>query len=105
LLMATALATTAIGDGNIEKAVDARQAHMDLYAFNLGLLGGMAKTQIDYDAQAASAAAANLAALSKLDQSRYWPKGSDNEALGDETDALPAIWAADSDISAKNQAL
>lgn len=103
LIAAGAIGTTAIGDGHADKAmlaaVDARQAQMSLYAFNIGLLGGMAKGDIEYDATAASAAASNLAALSKLDQSRLWPPGSDNAALGDDvTEALPAIWSADSKI-------
>lgn len=111
VLAAAVVATHAIGDeGQDEKAlkaaVEARQSQMTLYAFNIGLLGGMAKGEIDYDAEAASAAANNLAALSKLDQSRLWPQGSDNEALGtDVTEALPAIWAADSKVGEKAMAM
>ena len=103
LLTAGVLGTSAISESHVDKAtmaaVKARQAQMSLYAFNISLLGGMAKGEVEYDAAAASAAAGNLAALSKLDQSRLWPQGSDNEALGDDvTEALPAIWAADSKI-------
>jgi cytochrome c556 len=106
LMAAGVLGTSAISESHADKAVmaavKARQAQMDLYAFNIGLLGGMAKGEIEYDAAAASAAAGNLAALSKLDQSRLWPQGSDNAALGDETtEALPAIWSADSTIGQK----
>ena len=95
IALAASLATTAIGqdDRALKAAVDARQGLMDLYAFNLGLLGGMAKGDIAYDADAASKAAGNLAALSRLDGSRMWPPGSDNGALGDETAALAAIRA------------
>lgn len=103
LLTAGVLGTSAISDAHVDKAtmaaVKARQSQMTLYAFNISLLGGMAKGEIEYDAAAASAAASNLAALSKLDQSRLWPQGSDNAALGDDvTEALPAIWTADSKI-------
>ncbi|MDQ2088773.1 c-type cytochrome [Marimonas arenosa] len=91
-------------DPAVEAAIKARKAQMQLYAFNIGLLGGMAKDAIPYDADAASKAAANLAALSKLDQSRLWPQGSDNSALGEATAALPAIWAEGSDIMAKGMA-
>lgn len=110
VLTAGVLATSAIGDGHADKAVlaavKARQAQMTLYSFNLGLLGGMAKGNIDYDADAASAAARNLAALSQLDQSRLWPQGSDNAALGVETtEALPAIWEAGSTAGEKGMAL
>lgn len=81
---------------DIENAVKARKAQMQLYSFNLGLLGGMARGQIDYDADAAKAAASNLAALANLDQSRLWVPGSDTESFGDGTRALPKIWTADS---------
>lgn len=102
LTVAGIVATGAISDESadakaIQSAVKARQSLMTLNAFNVGLLGAMAKGEIEYDADAATAAAASLAALSEVDQSRMWPPGSDTESLGDEaTEALPAIWAADS---------
>jgi cytochrome c556 len=110
IVTAAVIATSALGDGHenkaIQAAVKARQSQMILYSFNLGLLGGMAKGDIEYDATAASAAASNLAALSQLDQSRLWPQGSDTEALGaDKTRALPAIWQADSTAGEKGMAL
>lgn len=111
LFVAVGIGSHAISDENhnakaIAAAVKARQSQMTLYSFNIGLLGGMAKGEIEYDADAASAAAANLAALSQLDQSRLWPMGSDNEALGkDATEALPAIWAPDSKVGEKAMAM
>ncbi|NNE53003.1 MAG: cytochrome c [Sulfitobacter sp.] len=110
LLAAAVIGTAAVSDGHankaIEAAVKARQAQMSLYAFNIGLLGDMAKGEIEYDAEAATKAASNLAALAQLDQSRLWPPGSDNAALGtDKTKALPAIWTADSTARAKGMAL
>lgn len=77
-------------------AVKARKSHMQLYGFNIGLLGGMAKGEIEYDAAAAKGAAENLAALSSLNQSRYWVPGTSNTELGEETRALPAIWESGS---------
>lgn len=85
-------AGSALADGHLDAAVKARKAHMQLYAFNLGQLGGMAKGEIDYDAAAAGAAAANLADLAAMNQARYWPEGSDNFAMGEETRTLPALW-------------
>lgn len=110
LIVAGIASTAAIGGSHADKAtlaaVKARQAQMQLYAFNLGLLGGMAKGEIAYDAAAASAAAANLAALTSLDQSRLWPQGSDNAALGDDvTEALPAIWESGSQVMTKGMTL
>ena len=95
---ATALTATA---QNINWAVDARKSVMVLRAHYMGLLGGMAKGQIEYDAAKASAAANSLHALSTIDQSRMWPQGSSTEELGDATRALPKIWESPDDFKAK----
>ncbi len=87
-----------------ERSVKARQALMQLYAHYLGTLGGMAKGSIDYDAEVAGKVAASLASLSVVDQSAMWPQGSDTEALGDKTAALPAIWTTFPAIMEKSQA-
>ena len=66
LAAASVIASAGLGLAQEEKknpVVEARQSLMHLYAFNLGLLGGMAKGEIEYDAEAAGAAASNLAAL------------------------------------------
>lgn len=88
----------------IEGAVKARKAHMQLYAFHLGTLGGMAKGEIDYDAEAASAAADALAALVQMPQGGYWLPGSDSDSI-EGTRALPAIWATDSKAGEAGQAM
>lgn len=96
LFAAGIISTNAIGGSHADKAIEAavksRQAQMTLYSFNLGLLGGMAKGEIEYNAEAAGAAAANMAALASMDQSRMWPPGSDAESFGDGTRAKLAIW-------------
>ena len=96
LLSAAMFVTTAsfaADDGPHDKAIKARQALMQLYSFNLGILSGMAKGKTDYNAEAASAAADNLLASVSMNQSAMWPPGSHN---GDEANlknrALPAIW-------------
>lgn len=73
-------------------AVKARQAHMQLYGFNLGALGAMAKGEVEYDAEAAQGFANNLAAVAALNQAAYWVPGTSNAELGEETRALPKIW-------------
>lgn len=105
-LSAAVIATPVVAQDQkaLEGAVKARQAQMTLYAFNLGLLGGMAKGQIEYDAGKAQAAASGLAALVTLDDSRMWLPGTDNAAM-ENTRALPAIWAEGSDVGAKVEAL
>ena len=95
-LISTLIAATAgmafAGSHGGNPAVKARKSHMQLYAHNLGILGAMAKGEAEYNADAASAAAGNLAALTKLNQMSYWTPGTSNADLGDETRALPALW-------------
>jgi len=108
LAAASVIASAGLGLAQEEKknpVVEARQSLMHLYAFNLGLLGGMAKGEIEYDAEAAGAAASNLAALAATDQTRIWAEGTDNATLGDSTEALPAIWENSDDFAAKRTAL
>lgn len=103
LLVASVVTTTAVAqdkiDPAIEAAINARQSHMTLYAFNLAPLGDMAKGEIAYNADVATAAAENLAALARIDESRYWLPGSDMATLGKEhTKALKETWAEGSKI-------
>ena len=92
----TLLATTGLlaqDGGPHDKAIKARQALMQIYSFNLGILGGMAKEEVEYDADAAQAAADNLLAAATMNQSAMWPAGSDSEnAENSKNRALPAMW-------------
>lgn len=90
ILAGTVLAESHI-DPALAGAIKARQAHMSLYNFNLAILGNMAQDKTPYDAEAATAAATNLAALAALSQAGYWPQGSDSASV-EGTRALPAIW-------------
>lgn len=90
--------------GPFDSAIAARQSHMKLYAHNLGILGGMAKGAIEYNADTASVAAANLASMASMSQATYWPQGSDSFD-NENTDALPKIWENFPDVGAKGKAL
>ncbi|MCX7561820.1 cytochrome c [Sulfitobacter sp. F26204] len=92
-----------ISDKQIAVGIKARQSQMQLYAFNLGALGAMAKGEVPYDAEAASGAANNLAALASLSQAGYWLPGSDSDSV-EGSRALPAIWSADSKVGEKGKA-
>ncbi len=72
-------------------AVMARQAHMQLYQFNLGYLGQTARGRIEYNADLAQIAANNLLALAALDQARTWPADTDVMSI-DGTRAMPQLW-------------
>ena len=88
LVSATAIAIAGVavaGGHGGNPAVKARKSHMQLYAHNLGILGAMAKGEAEYNADAASAAAGNLAAMTQLNQMSYWPQGTSTDDLGDET--------------------
>ena len=92
------------GPSPAEQAIKARQAKMSLYSYNLGILGAMAKGEVDYNAESAGLAAGNLAALTSVYMPTAWMPGTDNVSMQG-TRALPAIWASGSDIGAKAMAL
>jgi cytochrome c556 len=85
------------------QAVAARHAHMDLYAFNLGILGGMAKSG-EFNADLAMGAAKDLAALASMSQASYWIPGTSSEDLEDSR-ALPVAFTDMEDAMAKSMAL
>lgn len=104
-IVATLAGTPVFADGHLEKAIDARNAQMTLYSWNLGMLGGMAKGSVEYDAAKASAAASNLAALAAMSPQGMWPEGSDSFAMEGKTRAMPEIWTTYPAISEKGAAL
>ncbi|GGL80040.1 c-type cytochrome [Wenxinia marina] len=75
----------------LEAAVEARQSHMELQGMMVGVLGGMARGNMEYDAETAQAAADNLAALASMSHRFYWPEGTAAGEIEDSR-ALPAIW-------------
>ena len=102
--LTAAVLGTAIAHESENPAIKARTSIMQLYAFNLGTLGAMAKGDAEYNGEAASKAANNLVTLTQIDQSAMWPAGSDN--VSDQTsNALPAIWENFPDVSAKGKAM
>ena len=103
-IAATAVFAASHAAGPFDGPITARKAHMQLYAHNLGILGGMAKGAIDYDSEAASVAASNLATLSAFNQSSYWPQGSDSFE-NENSRALPDIWQSFPDVGKKGAAL
>ena len=101
--MAITVAGAASAGGHLtqdqQRAMDARQAQMGLYGFNLGPLGAMVQDKMPYDAAVAAAAAANLAALATLDQSRYWVEGTDSSVEGSRAKA--EIWTDQEGVMAQ----
>jgi cytochrome c556 len=94
--IAFALPTMSIAaDDPVKDIIEARQSVMNLYAYSMGTLGGMAKGKIEYNAEVAAAAAKNLQLVDQLDQASMWPEGSHNgvDAYKDLTKAKPEGWS------------
>ena len=100
-------ATAAISGEAEERAAKARQALMQVYAFNLGQLGAMAKGEMEYNADLAKASADNLVKATTMNGMAMWPKGSsmDDEGMAGKTWAKADIWADGSDVGEKAKAM
>ena len=111
LAVAVAMAAplTASADGHLEameKAVKARKGLFQVYAFNLGQLGAMAKGKVEFNAEAAQNAADNLLAAASMKGGAMWPQGSDNTGpMKGKTRALPEAWTTWPAIGKKSDAL
>ncbi len=92
LAAAATLAHSQEHEGDVPPAVGARHGLMNNFSFNLATLGGMAKGEIDYDAETAQRAADRLAVLSSIEWTGYWPEGTSHEEV-EKSRALPAIWS------------
>jgi len=106
VVLGAAIALTGVSAGAdeaAEKAIKARKAQMQLYSWNLSALGAMAKGKVEYDAEAASKAAANLLALANLDSGSMWPQGSDSTAMPGKTRAKLEAWATYPKVAEKGK--
>ncbi len=91
-------------DSAEEKAVKARRGYYQLVLHNAGPLFGMAKGDVEYNAEAATTSANNLKALTSMNVMTLWPAGSDKDALPGKTRALPKIWADFPGVGEKSKA-
>lgn len=103
-LIASMTAGASFAEGHIQGAIKARQGQMQLYAHYLGILGGMARGNMDYNADAAQAAADSLLAVASINGASLWPQGSDMDSV-EGTRAKAAIWENFPDVGAKSMAL
>lgn len=100
LATVAAFGATSVAAQDLPKEVKARQGQFQIMAINLGILGGMAKGAIDYDAATAQAAADSLVGISMVSQGALWTEGTDNMSI-DGTRAQPNIWENIDDVVAK----
>ena len=100
LLVGVSLLTPGLAakDPNL-KLLKARQGEMQLRAYNVGPLFGMAKGKIEYDAALASKLANNLKTQLSLDIGGTWKQGTDVDAYPGKTTALGKIWSTYPEIS------
>ena len=84
--------------------IKARQAQMRIQAFNLSILGAMAKGEAEYNAETAVLAATNIVLAASIHQPQAWAPGSDNSAV-EGTNALPALWQNFPDAGKKSAEL
>ena len=102
--LSLALSASAAKDPN-EKAIKSRKAVMTLQSWYAGPLFQMAKGEMDYDAETASANAAALNVMATIKGDMMWPPGTDNGAYEGKTRALPEIWSTYPDVAKKGEAL
>ncbi|MEM8581888.1 MAG: cytochrome c [Pseudomonadota bacterium] len=85
---------------SFQSQLKARKGQFSLLALNVGVLGGMARGNMDYDAGLAQEAAENIVAIAALNQTPLWPEGSDGLSI-EGTRAKPEIWEDFDDFASK----
>lgn len=89
--VATALTTPAFAQVPFEDEVKARQGVMAIIKLNMGVLGGMVRGTMDYDAAAAQSAANAVLGVSMVPYPNLFPEGSDSFSF-ENTKAKDAVW-------------
>lgn len=98
------LAPTFVSADAADDAIDARRGYYQVVKHNAGMLFGMAKGGIAYDAAQAQTFADNLKMLADMNTGSMWPEGSDNVSKPGKTRALPVAWATYPAILEKQEA-
>ncbi|SIN92173.1 c-type cytochrome [Vannielia litorea] len=105
VLAASLAAGTAFAASHAMEQQKAREDLMKVMGQNLGVLGKMAKGEMDFDATAAGEAATALHdAAVKVTVDEMWDEGTDHMAV-DDGRAMPEIWENYDDFKAKGAAL
>ncbi len=74
------------------KTVAARHAQMQMISYNTGLLGAVAKGEVEFSAEMVNSAATNLNILAKMDGATLWTSGTEQGAV-DGSRAKAEIWS------------
>lgn len=93
---AALIASTAFAGSHAAKelnpAVAARHHQMQMVGYHIGILGAVAKGEMDYDAAMVSAAASNLAALARMERATLWVAGTE-QGVAEGSRAKAEIWS------------
>ncbi len=86
---------------DIDDLVEARHGLMNLYAVNIDLLGEMIRGNLPYDQKKAQALADNLLALSRMDASPLWKRGTSmaDPGMRGKTSAKRELWTNRQEVS------
>lgn len=85
-------AAFAADDPNVA-LIEARQGEMQLRAYSVAPLFGMAKGKVPYDAEQAAKLANNLKVLMNIDMGPAWKEGTGNDNYAKVSHALPEVWS------------
>lgn len=107
IVAALAALSPSVFAGEFESEIKARQSVMRIFAFNIGILGAMAKGEKEYDAALAQTSANNLNAAVMMNNGAMWPMGSDmsSPGLADKTKAKATIWTNYPKVAEKHTSL
>lgn len=85
---------------SMNPAVAARHFQMQMVGYHIGVLGNMAKGEVEFNAAMADAAAKNLAALARMEKATLWIEGTE-QGTADGSRAKAEIWSDAAGFAAK----
>lgn len=95
-----ATATFAGSHADAPPAVKARHAQMQMVGYHIGVLGGIAKGEVPYDAAIVDAAAKNIAHLATMEHATLWIAGTEQGTVAGSR-AKAEVWSKPDDFKAK----
>lgn len=101
--VAAALPTAVLAADPLKDTVEARQGFYKLLGANMGVLAGMAKGEVDYNATGAQVAADNIITLTTYNVGHLYLAGTSSKDI-DGSRALPKIWEDFPGVAAKGKA-
>ncbi|MDF1726993.1 MAG: cytochrome c [Sulfitobacter sp.] len=87
-----------------DATVAARHHQMQMVGYHIGLLGAVAKGEMEYSSEMVDAAAKNLANLASMERATLWVEGTE-QGVADMSRAKAEIWSNPDDFAAKFMAL